>query len=316
MVATRRCVLLQDDPSGSYALAADLAVAQGDIVALESDVADHESRITTLEGAGTTYPAVVRDIDYTAEANNTAPGDGAITLGTVPHTIQNSAAASQFDIVNGVGIRIRYQTAGSAVSFGSGNTGPGIWAHLRDVIPSHAETHRYLFMWHIDVREGTITFNNAADLVCFYLQKLANLSSEDAYYEEQAGGYDAAGATRLYSGSATNAIGWGATEQATTQRVRTEMDTDNADNDPADTVIAVMQIDPSRLAVYAGHYNAGWPAIEDLRLVGMVHTDIVGDAGPYNLGLTRLLVGLSGTTGSASPHGVDVHRLRIYDLGV
>lgn len=261
-------------------------------------------------GSASTYPVVVRDIDYTAEANATLT-DGAVTLGGVSHTVQNSAGASQFDVVAGTGIIIRYKTSGAGnLVITSSNSAPGIWAYAQDLIPDFSPLHRYLYVWHYDVRADDITYDGSAEASVFFLQKAGGLSSVDVEYTESSSDYAAGGLLRGYNASATNGISWQVSNEGTLVRAWYRLD-------DYDNVAAVMSRDGFVLEAFAGAYGDDWPSLDAMRAVGRVTaTTGQSDSSYYNLGLTRVIAAIVGSTGAADPHGVDIHRLRIYDLGI
>lgn len=274
------------------------------------------AQATKLDGiaagatVGSGYPAIVREIDYTAEANATL-SDGDVTIASVTHTVQNVAQLSTCALVNGTGLRLRYKSTGTgaAVLSTSANTAGGVYALLSDLIPDHYESHRYLYLWHVTAAG---TWDTGDDSVRFVLQSVA--PSSGTLYEGV--NQTASGGALYASVSASVNPHLAAVNSVTTAVLRYEM--------PASTydVIGVRSDDGGdRCTIFAGEYDSEFPATDDLLLVGRTRSlsDTSGSQGycQHNLAVTRAIVAVVGPSNPiGTEHGVDIHRLRILDLGV
>lgn len=259
------------------------------------------------------YPRVVRDLDYTALSSSTPAANGTLTVDGVTHQFQNNTGAavdlSLCDVLSGTGIRLRYKTsgAGSLDVSSTNDTAGGFYATLANLIPSHSQARRYCIMWHVDQAGGVANaWATSTYQARFFLRTMAG--------------------TGIYAGVAQHGRGcaWGSNSGgvaapaigvnngATNAVLRTGM---------LPTTYNVVALVPTlgggACTVLAGIYSGGWPSFDILLPIGTTETSGSGNgAGVFhNLAITRAGVWLAGGAGVVNPHGVDVHRCRVLDLG-
>lgn len=259
------------------------------------------------------YPRVVRDLDYTALSSSTPAANGTLTVDGVLHQFERNTGAavdlSLADVLAGTGIRLRYKSsgAGSLDISGTTDTAGGFYATLANLIPTHRESHRYVVMWHVDQAGGSSgQWATSAYQARFFLRTMAGTGIYAGVAQHGRGcawGSNSGGAAAPMFGvnnGATNAV------------LRTGV---------LPTTYNVVALQPTQggatCVVLAGIYSGGWPSFDSLIPIGTTETSGSGNgAGVFhNLAITRAGIWLCGGSGVANPHGVDVHRCRVLDLG-
>ena len=271
-----------------------------------------KTKLDGLAAAGLgIYPALIVDIDYTAQTTATPTLNQTVAYGGLNHTWQRNTGGTELslaDVLNGTGLRLLYKSsgAGSLGISSSVDTAGGVYFLLGDV-PGFGESHRYLVLRHIEQRGGVAG------------QWAVNTYRAVFFHRTLAG-------TGIYSGIAQNGRG-GAWGSATAGVATPFWAVDNGATNGVGrsalfpttyNVVGTMPImGGAAMAVYAGIYSGGWPTLESLVLVGVTDPAGGGNGWPpnQNLAITRVGTWLTGAAGVANPHGVDIAHLRVYDMG-
>lgn len=270
---------------------------------------------TKLDGIASTgfglYPALVADVDFTAQSSATPTLNQTVSYGGLNFTWQRNTGGtelSQADVVSGTGLELRYKSsgAGSLDISNTLDTAGGIYMSLGS-LTGFSELHRYLILWHVD-QAGGVAGAWATNL--YNARFFARVISASGIYAGTTQ-YGRGGSWGSNSGGAA-APSSGVNNGATNAVIRTGM--------PPTTynVVGIATIlGGAAVAVVAGVYSGGWPSLDSLVAVGVTESPGSGNGAqcPTNLSITRYGVWLTGSAGVANPHGVTIRRFRAWDLG-